>query len=695
MPTISIKELLSAQMRNSPNFSGTPKIEGKLIPSVSADGELSVNGNSIAVKTREYILPTAWQTVYYKSNDEFTTEAIQYGMGTNYFQQTSTNVIYVNPAATVTTGTGTFANPYETIPTTIPDDTLILFFESTTYTISSAITITAKNVMFGTCDIDSGERVIDFDRLATITFGEISTVFTHAVAGSSLTFSGIRFTCTSSNAGDRAVAKITNANTTINVEYCKFEAIDGRSSGLPTANSAVLNTIGKIEARYNIFIGCNHNAIIATGSSTRVYCNRFIYATNIVANFDIVTATGAVSFVEISRNFFLAASVNGGSIINTNTSSGLVKIKNNYLFGTPSSSTQVGPTMQTGIKSTFTGGVTTVFDNIVCNTASAINAPAATVYKNIVFAEGTTFTGIIANKAYHNTVVKYDGHGGEAITGTADILGNIIDTASINSSFAIGIKYTTTSTSYTANIIYGATKPVANSAGAVGVLGTNSNVPSKLDCEFRPLNSSPAYMTASGNVIGVMTNKGARQDFSKVGNSGGLFAPTAGLSELSTAIDGKADLASPSFIGNVTINGNQLVQNIMRDFGTETAKTVTGTTKTTAGTYTLPVLKGNSVSHMTMYFVTAGSGSHTVDVTLGGVVLGSFIIASATTSKANMSIMVSNDQLSVIVDSTINGVTTLSTKTINVSNPTTLKIDLSNTDVAGSTTLKGFNVTTS
>ena len=288
MPTISMKELLSAQMRNSPNFFGNPKIEGKSIPSMSADGELTVNGTSIAVKTRDYILPSTWQEVYYKSNDDFITESIQYGMGSMFYQQTSTNVIYVNPSASVTTGTGVFSNPYKTLPSVIADDTLVLFFEGTTYTFSAAQTITAKNVIFGTCDIENGERVIDFDRLATISFGSFSTLFTHSVANSSLTFSGVRFVNTSGNAGDRAVAKTTSTTTLLNFEYCRFESIDGRTTGVPTPDSAIINSNGKLEVRFCIFAGCNHNAILSTGPSARIYGNRFVYTTGVVANFSIV-----------------------------------------------------------------------------------------------------------------------------------------------------------------------------------------------------------------------------------------------------------------------------------------------------------------------------------------------------------------------------------------------------------------------
>lgn len=689
MPTISTSDMLSYPLRHSPNFTGSPKIEGNKIPSISANGDMIVDGSAISAKTLEYRLPSSWQSIYEYTLPEFQSKKLQHGYG-EIFPEYGHPTIYINPSATVN-GSGTLASPYNVLPAVLADNAVLLFQESSTYSFNVLpFVITAKNVIFGTYDIENGNRVIDNDRLVKFSFGPGPIVFRHTAANSQLTFSGVRFVCTSNNTEGKTIISSTDNTSSLQIEYCQFLSIDGRTNNVANTDF-LINTQSKIELRYCDFVGCYSNLVTCNGNSARIYGNTVMYI-NAMNNFIAFSIAGSPKIVDISTNWMFNLA-NGGGFITSNTSNSIVKIKNNYIFGTDSDVIQYGTSAQYGIYCTFTGGFVNINDNLVCNTCNAIYAPASTIYKNIIAAECNNIVGITGNIVLNNTVIKLKGIGGTAIIATTEASNNIVDASDSSNMFDVGILLSTTSTANTSNIINNSTKSLTNNSGVSIVLNTNINASSQLDMFFKPFKTSPAYMTATIYAeYNVFMNKGAKQDFSKLGSMNELYAPTTGLQTLTNIVDNKADLASPSFIGNVTINNNRISQVIIRDF---VARTGEGIAVNTLNTYALPAIDGNSILRYTLLFETTGSGSHTFSLHINGSEITNNVITGPGISKVEIISYNNVDRLSQIFEKTttsINNSTMFGTSTVNHTNPAIMTIKAQNSISTDSSILRGIFV---
>jgi hypothetical protein len=671
--TISIKDLISSTMRNSPNFSGSPKVGGENIPTMGSDGELKINGQSIIAKTREYKLPSCWQQVADYTRDLYTQDLIYNGYGFTVFSQTvDETIIYIDPTAT-TNGVGTFVSPYNMWPATIPNNCMILLKEYTSITTTS-IVLSSTDITIGTYDSEFGERVIEPTRLATIIYGASTSLFTLPTIGS-FVLSGVKFHSILPNTNN--IIKNTNSNLELKIEYCLFNCISSVVSG--SIVGCLIETSGNISALFNSVLQCNTD-FIKCSANAKIACNK------IITTGSSVLATG-VGSIDIHNNYIISKP-NTISIINVTTSSSCT-IRKNYIFG--GNSEDIGTSYC--VKAAGSG-VSTIMYNYICNSTYGIYCTSAQskIYKNIVCSEYENYTGITGGSVVGNTVVRLKGNNGTAISATNLVSNNIIDSNS-DSTFNIGIKTSIGLSQTTHNNITGAAKSVVNSVDTELniVASTNTITSSYLDCKFYPLSSSPALTNGLVNhIYDAYGIRGAIYDESGVGLALDVFSPTNGLSTLQSTIDNKADLASPSFVGSVMINGNTPQVTLFKDFGTESFKTSTGVVTNTLGTYTLPNISGSGLLRITMVYVTGGTGSKTISVKLNGN-----IVTETTTTIAKISrieIICANNVLQTGQIYTVNtdGNTTMTASSVVTSGVSTFTVIGTGTISADTISLKSM-----
>lgn len=677
--TISIKDLISSTMRNSPNFSGSPKVGGENIPTMGSDGELKINGQSIIAKTREYKLPTCWQNIAAYTKNNFVKDSLALGYGSIIYPYSGGSTIFIDPTAS-TNGTGTFASPYNIWPASIPNDSLVLIKEYSTLSISN-ITVTATNLMVGSYDADSGERVIDTQKLATISYGSTTKFFTLPTTGT-FTLSGVRFI--SSGAGTNNVIANTSTTLELKIEYCLFANISSLVSG--AISGALIDTVGKLSVRFNKVINCTTSGFITTGVA-KIYCNEIFYS--------FITPTTAYgikvtsnSYADIHHNYIINL-VNYGTLVYVSNSGSVTTIRNNYIFG--GKSDDIGTSY--GINA-IGAASTNIHENYVCNGSVGIltTNTTAKIYKNVVCSEYENYTGISGANVVGNTVVRLKGITGTGVIASSIVSNNIID-ANPESSFVIGIKTNAGLAQATYNNIYGATNPVVDSVSSILNISATTNMASSsyLDYYFCPLSSSPARNSGSINsTYGTYGTKGAIHTHSSVGLSMDVFSPTNGLSTLQSSIDSKADLASPSFVGSVMINGNTPQVTLFKDFGTESFKTSTGVATNTLGTYSLPNIAGSGLLRITMVYVTGGTGSKTISVKLNGN-----IVTETTTTIAKISrieIVCANNVLQTGQIYTVNtdGNTTMTASSVITSGTSTFTVVGTGTATSDTISLKSM-----
>lgn len=629
---ISIKDLISSSMRNSPNFTGSPKVGGENIPSIGTDGEVKVNGQAVIVKTREYKMPTCWQNIAEYSLENFKNDLYHNGYGVMLQPYSGASVLYVDPSAS-TSGSGTLSSPYNAWPTTIPNDAMVLIREYTTLSISS-ISITASNIIIGTYESDSGSRVIDSSKLATISYNTSTSLFSIPSTGS-FTISGVRFVGTVANTNNVVSSSITTV--TVNIEYCVFANINSYISGGITGS--IIRTSGRTNIRYNNVVNCTTDSFVCLGSNS-IYCNKLIYSYTLPIAVTGVKITGGVGCYSDIHHNYISNQINAGQLLSI-TNNGLhTIIRNNYLFG--GKSTEVGSSYC--VNSTGTA-ITNIHHNIVCNSNFGIfsTTASAKIYKNVVCSEYNNYTGITGANVVGNTVVRINGTDGTGIISSGVVANNIID-ANYSSNFTKGIQSNLGISQATFNNITGATNSMVDSVGTSIDIASTSNIEvgSYLDYQFRPLSTSPALNSGSTMIAYEMYgNRGAVSSISGVGMAMNLFSPTNGIALLQEVIDEKADLSSPAFVGAVSINGNTPQVTIFKDFSVSSSKTISGVGTSVLGTYSLPNISGNGLIRVTVVFFTSGTGSKTVSVKLNGISIAESI--SSLTKTSRMELLCSNN----------------------------------------------------
>jgi hypothetical protein len=667
---ISINELISATSRNSPNFLGSPKIGGENMPSIGTDGELKINGQSIIAKSREYKLPICWQNIAEYTLDLFHTHRLNYGFGITIFPYTGSSIIYIDPSVS-TNGNGTFSSPYNIWPNTIPDNSLVLLKEYTTLAISS-INITAVNIIIGSYDADTGERIIDSQKLGTISYTTATKLF--ALPSSGLfTLSGVKFTSTTANSNNI----VSNTNLEVKVEYCVFSGISSLVGG--TVNGSLVDTTGKVTARFNKVMDCTTNAFITTGVA-RIYCNDITYSFITPSTVYGIKITGN-AYCDIHHNYMIN-NMNYGALISI-ANTGRTVIRGNYLFG--GKSDVAGQSYGISCNS----GNADIHDNYVCNSSIGINASnTSKIYKNIMCSEYNNYTGIIGGAVIGNTVVRLNGTNGVAIVGNGGISNNIVDSNSL-ANFATGIQTMLGLSQSTYNNVFGSTAKIVDGGGSsLSIAGTtNVNTSSYLDYKFHPLATSPALNSGVSN-----TTRGAIAKQSGVGSAMNLFSPVNGLSSLQSVIDTKADLSSPSFIGSLMINGNQPQTTIFKDFGIESTKTVTGIGSAILGTYTLPNIAGSGLIRMTLVYSTIGAGSKTLSIKINGALIGEILNITTAAKTSRTEIVCANNTTQNAQSNTIttDGSTTMTSSSVITSGSCDITINGSGTTVSDSITLKSI-----
>lgn len=506
MATISIKDMMYKGILESPSFTGIPTIANNPIVSTNSLGEPLINGQPAEIKTKEYKLPTSGNEVANIVRPMFELERTAYGFGSDIFPQLETIVVYVDPSTT-TNGVGTLASPYKTWPTSISNDSLILIKEYTTLVVTTSITISATNVIIGTYDSSTGDRVIDQDRLATIQYSSMAKLFSHSAANSSITFSGLKFYY--AGTAEAANSIYSNIISTIKcqIEYCVFVNIKSVVSGVVT--SALIDTAGSLIFRFNYVVKCEANSINCYGSSIKIYGNEFRYNT-MTLPIIIIKTTGS-GYHDIHRNFLVNPS-NHGSIINVSNTSETY-IKKNYILGGLSDNTGTGSTniKTSGAANTF------IHDNYSINGLVGITTSSTNckIYKNIIASEYNNFTGVIGTIIVNNTIIRMAGSTGVAIVGSTTISNNIID-GNGDCSFTIGVKING-ATTVISNLVDNCDKPFVNTS-EVEIQPPTSNIlsSSNLDYYFSPYQNSLASDTGTINAqYGVYNNKGAIQQVSR------------------------------------------------------------------------------------------------------------------------------------------------------------------------------------
>lgn len=501
--TISLKTVMYSALLNNTDLTGSPTTNGNPIISVGSSGDLESSGSPVNIKTREYKLPSTWYGILEYTKESFYNDQLYYGFGVDVFPQIDTTVIYVDPSS-ATNGVGTLLSPYNILPATIPNFALVLFKEYTTYNVSTQINITASNVIFGTYDQITGERVVDYGRLAIIKYGSVAKLFNYSVANSTFTISGLIFDYTGTTPNTNCVINNGVATITVNVEYCIFANIN---TLVGNVLSSVIETTGNLHIRFNKFYGCIAHSIVSYGKQAKIYGNEIIYSAPSSAFAIKISNSAFAGAFDIHRNY-IVNNRNISSLINVaNGTNGSTIVRKNYLFG-GNSINSYNVLCQGTAESR-------IYENISTNSSTGISATTgkSTIYKNIVCSEHATFSGIHGEKVIANTICKIGTlTGGTAITATGEVRSNIIDGSS-TARFQTGIIATVGIPIETNNIFQVVVSALYNDTSAVLLSQSNSIVSSMLDYKFSPFNQSTAINSAPTNTLyGLTGNRGAIQN---------------------------------------------------------------------------------------------------------------------------------------------------------------------------------------
>jgi hypothetical protein len=208
------------------------------------------------------------------------------------------SVVYIDPSFG-SNGAGTLADPKNAWPT-LANDTTYLLKERTRIVSTATVTgATATGMVFGTYDADTGARVFDFERLATV---DGASFFRCAIrwqgTSGSFTLSGLRLIGAINAAGGiQLFESITApAASTITIEHCVFESMGSYQLVTSQINNQAIAIAGAgVTARFNRInvAGDGIGLSPAAGAGFDILCNEIITPTNLIA--------GGPDCVQISR----------------------------------------------------------------------------------------------------------------------------------------------------------------------------------------------------------------------------------------------------------------------------------------------------------------------------------------------------------------------------------------------------------